>query len=270
MLLLNSAAADERPVRPLISESADFVVHSFKNGPLAADVLDHCEQLRLELQRQWHGGEANSVWNPRCEVVLHPTFESYLQIVGRGGKQTRGSSLIRISNGRVLSRRIDLLTDGQGKCPALPHELTHIVLADRFAKRRLPRWLDEGIATMADVSEKKQLHYRDCRDALRLGTGLRIADVLFLDRFNSPRQVAAFYGQSLSLVEFLVGQDSPLRLLDFAEAAMNQGYDRALRDYYDIDGVAGLEREWRRHAAILAASDSNDSKPPLATVKQRR
>lgn len=270
LILTQAAAADTRSPHPETAESPNFFVRSFQNGPLAADVLEDCKRLRADLQHRWHGDDMDAAWNTRCEVVLHPTYESYLQTVGRGGQQTRGSSLIRISDGRVLARRIDLLTDGQGNCPALPHELTHIVLVERFARGRLPRWLDEGIATMADASEKKRLHYRDCREALRLGTGLRIVDLLVLDRFESPDQVAAFYGQSLTLVEFLAGRDSPRRILEFAEAAMKHGYDRALRDHYAIDGVAALERAWRQHLATPTASKSNDMKQPLLTAQPRR
>ena len=123
------------------------------------------------------------------------------------------------------------------------------ILADRFAGRQPPRWLDEGIATMADSARKQTLHVRDCQDALRRGTALRIIDVLALEQFSSARQVPAFYGQSLSLVQFLTAADRPETLLRFAEAALENGYDRALRQHYRIDGVAALEREWRKFAA---------------------
>jgi hypothetical protein len=162
----------------------------------------------------------------------------------------------------VLTRRIDLLTDNQKDLPALPHELAHIVLAVRFRGQQPPRWLDEGIATMADSAEKKMLHLRDCQHALRTGTALRMIDVLRLEQFSSAQQVPAFYGQSLSLVHFLSGQDEPGRVVDFAEAAITQGYDRALKRFYGIDGVVSLEQQWQTYAAAVTSQ-------PIATVSYR-
>lgn len=138
-----------------------------------------------------------------------------------------GSSLIRAEKGRILTRRIDLLVSEHSGLPALAHELTHVVLADRFGGRQPPRWVDEGIATMADPTEKRMLHYRDCHHALRSGTALRLIEVLDLEQFTSAQQVPAFYGQSLSLVHFLSEQVQPQTVIDFAEAAMDHGYDFA-------------------------------------------
>ena len=72
---------------------------------------------------------------------------------------------------------------------ALSHELTHVVLADRFAGRQPPRWFDEGIATLADSTEKRALHHRDCCAAVRSGTFLRLVDVFRFDGFSTTEQV---------------------------------------------------------------------------------
>lgn len=263
-LLHQAAALAETPSVPLrqVCQSASFQVRSVPGGPAAEDVLKHCERLRSELQRLGLGGETQEPWRPRCEVVVHATRGSYLHAVGRGGGQTSGSSLIRFDQGRVRTRRIDLLMDKQTDLPALPHELTHVVLADRFRGKQPPRWLDEGIATMADSLEKKKLHHRDCQQALRTGTALRLIDVLRLEQFTSAQQVPAFYGQSLSLVHFLSAKDGPGRVVDFVAAAIHQGYDRALKTYYGIDSVATLEQEWREFAAAA-------SPPHMTTVSFR-
>lgn len=266
MLLFVVSARDstifaESPEKSAASSS--FRVYSHDHGPPADAVLKRCELLRAELCRIWLTTDAEDVWRPRCEIVLHSTRAGYLHAVGRGAGQTSGSSLIRFEQGRMLARRIDLVVDKRGNLPALPHELTHVVLADRFAGRQPPRWLDEGIATMADSIEKQMLHRRDCQSALRGGTALRVNDILNLEQFTSSRQVAAFYGQSLSLVYFLTEQNEPQRIIDFAEAAMEQGYDRALKSYYDIEGVGSLERKWRKYAST---SIRNEAQSPVIAV----
>jgi hypothetical protein len=246
---LGSIASADRPTSPLHSaNSASFVVRSYQGGPPADEVLQRCRHLRLELQRVWLGAASGDAWRPTCDVVLHATRGNYLQAVGRGGGQTLGSSFVEFTKGRIASRRIDLLVDQQGHISALPHELTHVVLADQFGGRQPPRWIDEGIATMADSVEKRTLHQRDCRSALRDGTALRVIDLLRLEQFTAPQQVPAFYGQSLSLVRFLAEQDEPKRIVEFADAALEQGYDRALQQHYAIEDVAALERHWRDYA----------------------
>lgn len=234
---------------PIWVASANFVVRSYRGGPSAPTVLHEAQQLRRRCADYWLGRVDPTTWNPRCELVVHPTKASYLQAVGRAAAQTSGSSLIQSSGGRIVQRRIDLLADDRGEFPALAHELTHIVLADRFAGRQPPRWLDEGIALLADPAKKQSLHERDCREAIDTGTALRLAELLTLDRFTSSHQVAPFYGQSRSLVQFFAERGEPAAVVEFAETALDYGYDRALSQHYAIGDVADLERHWRVYAA---------------------
>ncbi|MFO0916498.1 MAG: hypothetical protein U0795_26310 [Pirellulales bacterium] len=229
------------------AQSANFRVVAASSEFGSDQFLQHCERLRAELQSQWLAQNDAQPWQPKCQIVVHSDRASYLRAVGQEGAQTFGSSLIQFEGERPMTRQIDLLIDPQGELTALSHELSHVVLADRFRGRQPPRWLDEGIATMADAAEKRRLHERDCQAALRGGSALRMVDVLHLDRFTGPHQVPAFYGQSLSLVEYLAARSAPHHVVDFAETAADRGYDRALRQHYDIRDVAMLEREWRRH-----------------------
>lgn len=230
------------------SQSDNFQIRTFRGGPSAAKLLARCEQLRSDLQQVWLRGDDRHDWSPRCQVIVHASKASYQTAIGRGGAQTSGSSLVQSVEGEIVLRRIDLLYSEERGASALPHELTHVVLADRFENGRPPRWLDEGIATMADATEKRALHQRDCHNALRSGDALRVVQLLHLDQFTSAKQVPAFYGQSLSLVHYLATQDEPIRLIEFAEMANLKGYDHALREIYQIDGVEALEQSWRKYA----------------------
>ncbi len=237
----------------LFAESDNFRIHSYRNGPHAAELATRVEKMRSELQSVWLTGGADTQWQPRCEIVLHPTRAKYQQAVG-GGAQTSGSSFIRYHRGRMQTRRIDLLVFADGTMSALPHELTHVVLADRFKGRQPPRWVDEGVATLADSHEKRRLHHRDCQSALSSGKALRMMEILNLDQFTSAEQVPAFYGQSLVLVRFLASRDDLDTIIDFAETAMDDGYNRALQTHYGIESVATLERQWRTYAKTATHS----------------
>jgi hypothetical protein len=225
--------------------SANFAVRAVEGRIDCEQVAKQCESLRSRLFNTWDRSPPRQ-WNPRCEVVIHFSRESYGKHVGPGSEQTFGSSLIRIAEGAVVQRRIDLLADEAGRLTALPHELTHVVLAGAFGGRKPPPWVDEGIATLADCESKRELHQRDCRQAIESGTAFRLAELLMLERFPRPDQVAAFYGQSLSLTRFLVERrEQPGEFVRFVNHALEFGYDHAVKTHYGYDSVADLERDWR-------------------------
>lgn len=237
------------------STSENFTVRSFDGGPRAAEILLQCEQVRTELRRLWLGVVERVDWQPRCEIILHPTRTHYSQAVGRHSGQTSGSSLIRFEQNRISGRRVDLLVDQTGHLTALAHELSHVVLADRFEGSLPPRWLDEGIATMADSIAKRTLHHRDCDHAVRSGTALPLAELLRLEQFATVEEIAAFYGQSLSLIHFLVEQKEPEIIVKFVETAVVRGYDCALQEHYDMESVAELERNWLAYVRTINRSE---------------
>lgn len=229
----------------LSAESTAFLVRSYPGGPAPVEILDQCQSTREQLEKTWFGTTKRESWDPCCEIVLHGTRASYIRAIGQSGFQSFGSSLIRSDGQKIIKRRIDLLANANRQFSALTHELTHVILADRFATDHPPLWANEGIATLADSASKRSLHQRDCMAAMRTGTSFRINDLLEMDQLRSSCHVPAFYGQSLSLVQFLVERDEPSKFVPFLELAMERGYDRALREVYDIDGVAHLETLWR-------------------------
>lgn len=246
--LAGSSAAQTIPTAASAASSAFFVVQAFPAGPNASDVLGLCEQLRAELRQHWGVREQSQSWEPRCRIVLHGSTESYLAAAGAQAARTKGCATIRLQDGRIAARQIDLLVEPDGTLPALPHELTHIVMADRFLGRQPPHWFDEGVAMLADARDKQLLHERDCRDALATGRSLPLSTLLQLEQFTSPDQLPAFYGQSLSLVRMLSQDRKPETLLHFAADSQEVGYVQALRRHYGIGSVHELEARWRAHA----------------------
>lgn len=230
-------------------ESANFVVRSHAGRFQASEVTSRCESLRCETQTKWLGKNTETNWQPRCEVVVHASQASYLSAAGAGARGTSGCSSLQVDKGKIILRRIDLLAEDEARArSALDHELTHIVLADPFVDKPLPRWADEGIATLADHDDKQTRHQRDLNTALRDGSTFRVGELLATEEYPAPHRFAAFYGQSASLVRFLSQRESPVSFVQFLEQSRTAGYDQALRDVYQIDGVTELERLWRSYA----------------------
>ncbi len=238
------------------SSSNSFEIQSFQGGPSASRVLTLCEKLRSELSQVWGDDDVLAAWEPRCKIQLHQNRESYMQKVGVNGGQTSGCSLIRMDSGKVVCREIELVLNQHGELPALPHELTHIVLADKFRGRQPPHWIDEGIAMLADTLAKQNLHSRDCHEAILSGEALPVHQIVTMETFSSPDQMPAFYGQSLSLVRMLAERASPEKIVEFANDSIDRGFDTALKDHYSLDGIAELEKAWKNYVFRKSPSGS--------------
>jgi hypothetical protein len=229
-------------------------------GPLGITeaVVRATESLRRELAEQWLAASGPSDWKPKCDLILHSTGAAYEKAVPGGG-QTVGCSVINMDGGRITGRRIDIRADRPGWFrAALAHELTHIVLADQFPDGRLPAWADEGMAVLADTDVKQGAHQRDLNSAQSHRQTFRLVELFALDGYPAAERQAAFYGQSASLVRYLVGRGTSEQFVRFVRSAASDGYEAAVRDVYGLRGVHDLERRWLQDVNTLGAVARND------------
>jgi len=232
----------------IVEETANFSICRPASYKIKPGIAASFEALRKELCRTWQPATESSTWQPKCHIVVHPSLDGYLKEVGPGGRQTVGSSLVDFDKGAITRRRIDIRGDkSDWFTEAVAHEMTHIVLADRFIQVPIPHWADEGMAILADTAAKRQRHSKDMTDAMASGRSFRVAELLTLDGYPQPARMGAFYGQSASLVEFLVTLGTKEQLVDFVDHATVHGYDAALRKTYQIASVGDLEKRWRGH-----------------------
>jgi hypothetical protein len=238
--------------RWFVLETANFQVYCEQSESAARKLARHAEVLRSSLCTKWIGRSAPDEWNPKCQIVLYPSQRSYVAAVGRGSERTVGSSLVKVVGGQVTARRIDLLEEStEYLSAALPHELTHVVLKDRFASKGLPRWADEGMAILADTEAKQERHNKDLRDALMSRTTFHAAELFLMDGYPPPKRFGAFYAQSASLTRFLVGRKGPQDFVKFIEQARENGFDTALRECFNIANAAELDRQWRQNISLV-------------------
>ncbi|MCU0879420.1 MAG: hypothetical protein MUF06_16685 [Pirellulaceae bacterium] len=251
LVVLAMSAADPERVNPdevagtsAQAESTNFKVRSLARGHDARATAVLCEQWRRKLQSFWCG-EHREAWSPKCEVVVYPHRNAYLAQVGPGGGASYGSSLIDFDREKNVSRRrIDFRGDSSLGIESLPHELTHVVLADLLEGRQPPRWADEGMAMLADSAAKRALHERDLAMGLANRTAFRLPELFEIESYPHPTRVPAFYGQSVSVAALLAKRDDPVRFVEFLKLGERDGYDRALSQVYGIANVAALERLW--------------------------
>jgi hypothetical protein len=253
-----------------IAESPNFQVCSLTSAAEAESVARRCEQVRGELIDTWGLAESAQPWSPKCQVILHRTTGNYGAAVGGSFAATYGSSLVKPSTGTITARRIDLRTNVEDYLTAaLPHELCHVLLADRFRNRAAPLWYDEGIALLADTEAKQRLHDRDLHDGFRRRIDFSIAELVTTQEYPPRERMGVFYGQCAALTRYLRHVGSAEQLHQFAIRCGEVGANLAAQECYDFAGAQDLENNWRQSlvmeekavaARVLPVSGSG---PPL-------
>lgn len=187
------------------------------------------EQARLDSAQFWSGTPLPGRWSAPCRISL-----------GSRDAAACGRTTFVFDRGEVSGwnmflsgPRAALLRD------VLPHEVDHMVRAS-LVRRPIPRWLDEGCATLMESAES----HHHCRELLPRHLPGRV-DRTFLDAADYPTRAAEFervYAVGFSLVEFLLERGGPQRLL--AVQSDPRPLSQSIEVHYAI-GVESLDERWR-------------------------
>jgi len=175
------------------------------------------------------------VWDNRVRILIYPSARIFAEAcqapvwaVGRASHSRHEIASYQQSGPGFLSS-------------LLPHEMTHLILADFMAPATVPLWLTEGFAQWE----------QDGRKSIRLapGQGFTLKDLLVADiRQDSDQQrVAIFYAQSASVVGFMIGQYGGTAFGTFCKALRDgKTTEAALVTAYssDIPSLDVLEQKW--------------------------
>ena len=228
----------------LVAQTANFRIQWSASAEEVRALAATCERLLAQSKASWLGAAKSSVWVPQCEIVVHGDSAAYVACLGPQSAQTSGCATLRIEQGHVVLRRIDLCADAlDWRTESLPHELTHVVLADRFSSQRISPWADEGIAMLAETAAKRNRRFAALHASRESGATYTVRDLMNVHTFPEPALRNAFYGQSVALVRLLLDWGTRQQLLDFVEASQSQGPDAALAAIYGNRPVAELERQ---------------------------
>jgi hypothetical protein len=246
-------------------ESANFRVFHSDRG-LAERVARAAEIAREMQVRRWTGASPNTNWSPRCEIHVYASADVFSRETGQT-PESPGFSTMSLSEGRVVARRINLRADEPKMVHAiLPHEVTHVVLADLFPNQKIPRWADEGMAVLAEPLSAQSLRAADLEEPLGSGRVFRLSELTTMD-YPETKYLGLFFSQSVSLTRFLVESGKPEQFITFLREAQRVGYEPALQSVYRIVDFSELERRWLAHlrdasGAALAASAADGEQAP--------
>lgn len=183
---------------------------------VAQRVHEALEHHYAHLRRWLHLDDAAD-WRPTCDVRVHESLERLHAETGTSGS-TRAVSRTRLADGRVTARSISVFqSDPWLLSSTLPHELTHLLLADAMnvqaaepdtrqpatprAARRItpPLALDEGLAVQSEPPARRLLYRRLLKAPAPL-----VSEILAADRFEGDQ--SEFYSRCDALAEFMLAR----------------------------------------------------------------
>ncbi len=232
--------------------SANFEVHFIGDDAAPARQIAQAAEQARAVQARHLGAEEGGRWTPRCEILLYPSADEF----GKDTKQpadSPGFSTMGMNAGKIVFRRVHLRANHAAMVKAiLPHEVTHVVLADVFPEQQIPRWADEGLAVLAEPISEQAVRATDLEEPLKAGKLFRLSDLMAMD-YPDPKHWSLYYAQSVSLTRFLVDSGTPEQFIAFVKRAQSDGFEPALLAVYEIGSFSDLQTRWLAFAKERAA-----------------
>ncbi len=168
------------------------------------DICRAAEAARKQSALFWSGRPLPGDWYQPCPVVWQVR-------TGTGS----GWTAFQIQNGEVFGWRMSLRGNRNTVFrDVIPHEVDHAVRAS-LCRRPLPRWLDEGCASLFESAESHaQLRLQLMTSQRRLLTSTTIDQ---MDYPASGSDTAQLYAEGFSFVEYLLSRGTPQEVLQLQQ-----------------------------------------------------
>ncbi len=167
--------------------------------------------------------------------------------VNEGALGAGGQTTFQFVRGEVLNWRMEV----QGSLErildsVLPHEINHTIFACHF-RRPLPRWADEGAATLFEHRSEQLKQLSLLNEVIRNRSEvISLKDLLAMKEYpRGQRPMLTLYAQGYALADFLVQQKGRHAYLKFIADGERGNWEDAIRTNFDHDGIESLERNWR-------------------------
>lgn len=244
-----------------VSAGATYTTQNFVvNAPtpeFAKQVGDLAEEYRDQIAIEWLGKKLPRWYKP-CPVTVK---------VGQIG--AGGATSFCFDRGEVFGWKMNIQGSEERILDSvLPHEISHTIFACHF-RRPLPRWADEGAATLVEHDSERQRQEMLLNQVIRTTQRIPLKQLLSMKEYpRDMQQVLTLYAEGYSLASFLVQQGGKARYLKFLEDAHNGSWDEAIARHYSHKDTATLEKNWtgwimagmpalkRKDGAVLAANES--------------
>lgn len=238
-------------------KTPNFVTHA-PSPEIAKQIGDAAEIYRKELAITWLGHELPK-WYAPCPIKVK---------VGNYG--AGGATTFSFDRGQVfgwdmqIQGTLERILDS-----VLPHEVNHTIFACHF-RRPLPRWADEGAATIVEHESEKKRQRLLNRQVMGTNQRIPLRRLLSMKEYPSEmQQVLTLYAEGYSLADFLLQAGGKKRYLMFLEDAHKNGWDEAIAKQYKFKNVEQLEQHWGKWIIAGSPSLNLPAGQQLATNEQK-
>ncbi|RMG36622.1 MAG: hypothetical protein D6725_10290 [Planctomycetota bacterium] len=225
------------PAEGATFRTANFIVDA-ATPQIAEQVARAAEYYRRELAEQWFG-RAFPNWAAPCRITADTSK------AGAGGATTFTFSPGPM--GRTEVYNWDMKIQGpldRLLVSVIPHEVSHTVLASYF-RRPLPRWADEGAATLAEDEQEKRRQRALVRSVLANRRLIPLASLLRMTEYPADmQQVLTLYAQGFALCDYLIQWKGRSAFLALLTDAHRSGWESAFARQYGVRNLAKLEAAW--------------------------
>jgi hypothetical protein len=201
----------------------------------AEEVGKAAEGYRRQLAIFWLGKPLPN-WSAPCKIVVKEGQ------IGAGGRTT-----FQFARGEVLNWSMEVQgTKERILDSVLPHEVNHTIFACHF-RRPLPRWADEGAATLFEHRSEQLKQLGLLNQVIRgRSSMITLRELLSMKKYpDDYHRMLTLYAQGYALADFLVQQKGRHAYLKFIADGEKIGWDEAIKTNFDHDGIESLEKNWK-------------------------
>ena len=204
------------------------------NQAVAEAVAKQAESFRKEASLEWLGKELREDQGPTMITVVISATEDE-------GLTWPIDCPERKFHHVWLTTSLDRATG-----TTLNHEVVHTVLETYSHPNRLPAWLQEGVASQKDAADRKEIRRQILANWARDGRWPELATIFQAPRIGHGDRGG--YTAAASVTKFLAERGGKARVIQFAAAGQQRGWDQAAHDHYGVRDVAELQTAWEAWA----------------------
>lgn len=199
------------------------------DSPFAQELADAAEDYRSRIATYWFG-QPMPKWAGACKLRSVASKSSgQTNFVFTGGEVIGWDMIVRGTQQEVLE-------------DVLPHEVQHTVFASHF-RAPLPRWLDEGAATLFESPATQSRPKAELRGVVGTAEWIPFSELLTIQEYpQDGRKLFLLYVEGFAFVDHLVQTYGPEKFIAFIRSGLRSGWVSALGSVYG-KSVAQLERE---------------------------
>lgn len=254
--------------------SRNFLVEAAGEPVFSREVAQVAETALEHHARYWKGRSFPTLFSP---IPLR---------VNPGLLPSGGTTSFRFLHGEVFQWRMQVQgTPANLLSNIIPHEVSHVAMALLF-RRQLPRWADEGVATLMESDAAKQLQLQRLKRLWQGGReGMSFHTLIHSTEYPRDKSlIIELYAKGMTLADFLLrygerengqaletasySESNRRRFLALLRDGPRFGWNATFTQHYGL-GLNQMERAWRRYVSTYLFAERSPNRPLAATETEK-